>query len=131
MAISVDSHFSHLAWRKTPRENGGLGHIDIPLVADITKKISRDYGVLVEDCSDPLNGATLRGLFIIDGKGMVRSVTINDEQVGRNADETLRTIKAFQHADEHGVVCPAGWKPGSKTIIPDQDKSKEYFKSEL
>ena len=74
----------------------------------------------MEDSEDALNGATLRGLFIIDGKGMVRSVTINDEQVGRNVDETLRTIKAFQHADKHGVVCPAGWKPGSKTIIPDQ-----------
>ena len=108
-----------------------MGHVDIPLVADITKEISRAYGVLVEDPSDPLNGATLRGLFIIDGKGNVRSMTINDEQVGRNVDETLRTIKAFQHADEFGVVCPAGWKPGSKTIIPDQDRSKEYFKSEL
>ena len=100
-----------------------MGHIDIPLVADITKTISREYGVLVEDPEDGLNGATLRGLFIIDGKGVVRSITINDEQVGRNADETLRTIKAFQHADEFGVVCPAGWKPGAKTIVPDQDKS--------
>jgi alkyl hydroperoxide reductase subunit AhpC len=113
-----------LAWRKTAREQGGLGHIEIPLVADITKDISRQYGVLVENAEDPLNGATLRGLFIIDGKGKIRSITINDEQVGRNADETLRTIRAFQHADENGVVCPAGWKPGAKTIIPDQDKSK-------
>ena len=128
LAISVDSHFSHLAWRKTSRENGGLGHIDIALVADITKEISRKYGVLVEDPEDALNGATLRGLFIIDGQGKVRSITINDEQVGRNADETLRTIQAFQHADKNGVVCPAGWKPGAKTIIPDQDKSKDYFK---
>ena len=96
-------------------------------MADITKDISRDYGVLVENNDDALNGATLRGLFIIDGKGIIRSITINDEQVGRNVEETIRTIKAFQHADEHGVVCPAGWKPGSKTIIPDQDKSKEYF----
>ena len=127
IAISVDSHFSHLAWRKTARELGGLGQIDIPLVADITKEISREYGVLVENPSDPLNGATLRGLFIIDGKGIIRSITINDEQVGRNAEETIRTIKAFQHADKHGVVCPAGWKPGDKTIIPDQDKSKTYF----
>ena len=86
MAISVDSHFSHLAWRKTSRENGGLGQIDISLVADITKSISRDYGVLVEDGNDALNGATLRGLFIIDGKGIVRSITINDEQVGRNVE---------------------------------------------
>lgn len=82
----------------------------------------------MEDPADGLNGATLRGLFIIDTTGKVRSVTINDEQVGRNADETLRTIEAFQHADTHGVVCPAGWKPGKKTIVPDQDRSKEYFK---
>ena len=127
LAISVDSHFSHLAWKNTPRNKGGLGDLDIPLVADITKDISRQYGVLVEDDADALNGATLRGLFIIDGKGKLRSMTINDEQVGRNVDETIRTIQAFKHADEHGVVCPAGWKPGSKTIVPDQDKSKEYF----
>lgn len=120
MAISVDSHFSHLAWRKAKKEDGGLGPIDIPLVSDITKEIAKDYGVLVEDENDGLYGATLRGLFIIDTKGVIRSITINDEQVGRNADETLRIIQAFQHADEHGVVCPASWKPGSKTIVPDQ-----------
>ena len=109
-----------MAWRKTERSKGGLGEIDIPLVADITKEISKNYGVLVEDPNDGLNGATLRGLFVIDGKSKIRSIMINDEQVGRNVDETLRLIKAFQHADEHGVVCPANWKPGSKTIIPDQ-----------
>lgn len=105
-----------------------MGQINIPLLADITKEISREYGVLVEDPEDGLNGATLRGLFVIDGKGKIRSITINDEQVGRNVDETIRIIQAFQHADQHGVVCPAGWKPGAKTIVPDQDKSKEYFK---
>ena len=120
MAISVDSHFSHLAWKKTARENGGLGSLNIPLLADITKEVSRTYGVLVEDPEDGLNGATLRGLYIIDGKRKIRSLTINDEQVGRNVDETIRIIQAFQHADKHGVVCPAGWTPGSKTIIPDQ-----------
>jgi alkyl hydroperoxide reductase subunit AhpC len=82
----------------------------------------------VEDPEDALNGATLRGLFVIDGKGVVRSITINDEQVGRNVEETLRTIRAFQYADKHGVVCPAGWNPGAKTIVPDQDRSKEYFR---
>ena len=85
---------------------------------------------MVEDPEDGLNGATLRGLFVIDKKGYVRSIMINDEQVGRNVDETLRLIKAFQHADEHGVVCPANWKPGSKTIIPDQEKMSEYFSDE-
>lgn len=96
-------------------------------MADITKNIAKDYEVLVEDPEDQLYGATLRGLFIIDGNRKIRSITINDEQVGRNVDETIRLIKAFQHADKHGVVCPANWKPGSKTIIPDQDQSKQYF----
>ncbi len=105
-----------------------MGQVNIPLLADITREISRSYGVFVENPEDGLNGATLRGLFIIDGTGKIRSITINDEQVGRNVDETIRIIQAFQHADKHGVVCPARWKPGSKTIIPDQDKSKEYFK---
>ncbi len=81
----------------------------------------------MEDPSDSLYGATLRGLFIIDKKGIIRSITINDEQVGRNVEETLRIIKAFQHAEEYGVVCPASWQPGSKTIIPDQIKKSEYF----
>lgn len=86
IAVSVDSHFSHLAWKNTPREKGGLGQINIPLLADITKEISRNYGVLVEDPTDGLNGATLRGLFVIDRNGKIRSITINDEQVGRNVD---------------------------------------------
>ena len=75
---------------------------------------------MVEDEQDPMNGVSLRGLVVIDPKGKVRSITINDEQVGRNAEETLRLVQAFQHADKHGVVCPASWKPGSKTIIPNQ-----------
>lgn len=86
LAISVDSHFSHLAWRRTARKDGGLGEIEIPLVSDITKEISDDYGVLVSNSSDPLYGASLRGLIIIDPKGIIRSITINDEQVGRNVD---------------------------------------------
>lgn len=69
-------------------------------------------------------------MVIIDDKRIIRSVTINDEQVGRNVDETYRLVQAFQHADKHGVVCPANWKPGSKTIIPDQVKMSEYFGSE-
>ena len=119
-----------MAWRKTARKDGGLGPIDIPLVADITKEISAQYNVLVDNPEDELNGASLRGLVIIDEKGKIRSITINDEQVGRSVEETYRLVQAFQHADKHGVVCPANWKPGSKTIIPDQVKMSEYFKSE-
>jgi peroxiredoxin (alkyl hydroperoxide reductase subunit C) len=104
--------------------------MDFPLLADISKQISRDYGVLVEDPADGLNGVSLRGTFIIDPKGTVRSIVINDEAVGRNADETLRTLQALQYADEHpGEACPASWKPGKKSMKADVKGSKEYFAS--
>lgn len=128
-AISTDSHHTHLAWVRTPRENGGLGKVNIPLIADTSKAISRSFGVLVEDPTDDMYGAALRGLFLIDPLGKVRSMQINDDQVGRSVDETLRLVKAFQYADQHGgEVCPANWKPGDDTIIADPDKSKQYFK---
>lgn len=129
VGISTDSHFTHLAWIKTPRSQGGVGKLNIPLVADISKKISKNFGVLVEDETDELFGAALRGLFIIDDKGIIRSYTINDAPVGRSVDETIRLIKAFQYADQHGEVCPANWKPGKETIKPDQEKKKEYFEN--
>lgn len=128
IAISTDSHYTHLAWTKTPRNLGGVGNLRIPLLADISKQISKNYGVLVEDELDELFGAALRGLYIIDGKGIIRSLQINDAPVGRNVDETLRLIQAFQYTDIHGEVCPANWKPGDKTIKPDQDEKMEYFK---
>lgn len=130
VGVSTDSHFTHLAWIKTPRSEGGVGKLKIPLLADISKKISRSYGVLVEDETDELYGAALRGLFIIDDQGIIRSYTINDAPVGRSVDETIRLIKAFQYADLHGEVCPANWKPGKETIKPDQDKKMEYFQNE-
>eukprot|EP01027_Heterolobosea_sp_BB2_P020985 GEZU01029989.1.p1 GENE.GEZU01029989.1~~GEZU01029989.1.p1 ORF type:complete len:198 (+),score=85.45 GEZU01029989.1:77-670(+) len=121
-AISVDSEYSHLAWINTPRKQGGLGQMNIPIISDITKQISRDYGVLLEDA-----GVALRGLFIIDDKGILRQITINDLPVGRSVDETLRLIKAFKFTDEHGEVCPANWTPGAATIKPDPKASLEYF----
>ena len=127
VGISTDSHFTHLAWIRTPKSEGGVGKLHIPLVADISKKISRSFGVLVEDETDELFGAALRGLFVIDERGIIRSYTINDANVGRSVDETLRLIKAFKYADKHGEVCPANWRPGDNTIKPDQDKKKEYF----
>lgn len=127
IGISTDSHFTHLAWIKTPRSQGGVGKLNFPLIADISKKISKSYGVLVEDETDELFGAALRGLFVVDDKGTLRSYTINDAHVGRSVDETLRLVKAFQYADKHGEVCPANWKPGEGTIKPDQDKKQEYF----
>eukprot|EP00695_Tsukubamonas_globosa_P003628 TRINITY_DN742_c0_g1_i3.p1 TRINITY_DN742_c0_g1~~TRINITY_DN742_c0_g1_i3.p1 ORF type:complete len:195 (-),score=119.16 TRINITY_DN742_c0_g1_i3:110-694(-) len=122
LAASIDSHFTHLAWTNTPRKQGGLGTMKIPIIADITKQISRDYGVLIEE-----EGIALRGLFIIDGKGTLRQITVNDLPVGRSVDETLRLLKAFQYTDVHGEVCPAGWKPGDKTIKPAE--ANKYFEA--
>ena len=95
LGISTDSHFTHLAWIKTPRTEGGLGKIDYPLLADISKQMSKDYDVLVDDPTDEMFGAALRGIFIIDGQQKVRSVQINDAAVGRSVDEAIRLIKAF------------------------------------
>ena len=95
IGISTDSHHTHLAWIKTPRDEGGLGKIDYPLLADISKDVSRDYGVLVECEKDAMYGAALRGIFILDGTQKIRSVQVNDDAVGRSVDETLRLIKAF------------------------------------
>lgn len=122
IGVSTDSHFTHLAWINTPRKQGGLGELRIPLLADKSMKISRDYGVLQEE-----SGIPFRGLFVIDGKQNLRQVTVNDLPVGRSVDETLRLVQAFQFTDEHGEVCPANWKPGSKTMVADPHKSKEYF----
>uniref|UniRef100_A0A8D0H844 Peroxiredoxin-2 n=1 Tax=Sphenodon punctatus TaxID=8508 RepID=A0A8D0H844_SPHPU len=122
VGASVDSHFTHLAWINTPRKEGGLGQLNIPLVADLTHSIAADYGVLKED-----EGIAYRGLFIIDNKGILRQITVNDLPVGRSVDETLRLVQAFQHTDKHGEVCPAGWSPGSDTIKPTVKDSKEYF----
>jgi len=119
---SVDSQFTHLAWTEKSRKEGGLGQMKIPMISDITKQISKDYGILLED-----QGVSLRGLFIIDGKGILRQATINDLPVGRSVDETLRLVQAFQFTDEHGEVCPAGWKPGAATMKADPVGSKEYF----
>ncbi|XP_076461868.1 peroxiredoxin-like [Babylonia areolata] len=124
VGVSTDSHFSHLAWINMPRKQGGLGELKYPLLADFNKTVSKDYGVLVEEA-----GLALRGLFIIDPKGVVRQVTINDLPVGRSVDETLRLVKAFQFTDQHGEVCPANWNPDSNpdTIKPSPTQSKEYF----
>ena len=125
VACSVDSKYTHLAWINTPRESGGLGEINIPLLSDITKQISKDYGVLLET-----EGIALRGLFIIDRKGIMRQITMNDLPVGRSVDETLRLVQAFQYSDEQGEVCPCGWKPGDETIKPNPIDSLNYFKKQ-
>jgi alkyl hydroperoxide reductase subunit AhpC len=121
IGCSVDSQFSHLAWIQTPREKGGLGGLSYPLVADLSKKISADYGVLLD------GGIALRGLFVIDQKGVVRAITIHDLPLGRSVDEALRVLDALQHFEKHGEVCPADWKKGAATIKPGVKESKEYF----
>lgn len=124
IGVSTDSHFSHLGWINTPRKAGGLGPITYPLLSDFNKKIARDYDVLLENA-----GVALRGLFIINPKGVLVQVTVNDLPVGRSVDETLRLIKAFQFVEKHGEVCPANWEPNSPTIKPDPKGSKTYFES--
>ena len=119
IGCSIDSHFSHLAWINTPRAKGGLGDLKYPLVADLTKSISADYGVLLE------GGIALRGLFIIDKAGVLRHVTINDLPLGRSVDEAIRVLDALQHFEKNGEVCPADWKPGALALDPK--KANEYF----
>ncbi|VAX22601.1 Alkyl hydroperoxide reductase subunit C-like protein [hydrothermal vent metagenome] len=121
LGCSVDSHFTHLAWVETPRAKGGLGEIAYPLIADLTKKIGEDYGVMLP------NGITLRGLFIIDPEGNLRYQVVHDLGIGRNVDETLRVLAAIQSVDKTGEVCPADWKPGADTMKPDPVGSQEYF----
>ncbi|RIB18475.1 Peroxiredoxin, partial [Gigaspora rosea] len=130
VAISCDSEFSHLAWSKMPRGQGGIGGIKYVLnfvngkhlVADYSKKISEDYGVLYEE-----KGIPFRGTVIIDDKGAVRVVHINDTPIGRSVDEVLRLVQAIQFTNDYGEVCPANWKKGDATIVPDPKKSMSYF----
>lgn len=123
LGISVDSEFTHLAWVNTPRNQGGLSPMALPLVSDLDKNIGRAYGVLIND------SVALRGLFLVDPKGLVRHATINDLPIGRSVDEALRVLQACQFTDKHGEVCPANWQPGSKSMKADPKGSKEYFQS--
>ena len=125
IGVSVDSHFSHLAWRNTSRDQGGLGDIQYPLVADLSKQIARDYDVLTSD-----ETVALRGLFLIDKQGVVRHQVVNDLPLGRSVDEALRMVQALQFFEQHGEVCPANWKEGARTIKPSVDDSKEFFSAE-
>jgi len=124
IGVSIDSHFSHLAWRNTPRTEGGIGAIKYPLVADLNKKISADYDVLLE------GGIALRGLFLIDKEGVVRHQVVNDLPLGRSVDETLRMVEALQFFEKNGEVCPANWKAGARTIKATPTASKEFFAAE-
>ncbi|MCF6209021.1 MAG: peroxiredoxin [Ghiorsea sp.] len=121
VGVSVDSHFSHLAGKNTDVNNGGIGDIQYPLVADITKSIARDYDVLLNDA------VALRGSFLIDKEGVVRHQVVNDLPLGRNVDEMLRMVDALQFTEEHGEVCPAGWQKGNAGMKPSGEGVASYL----
>jgi peroxiredoxin (alkyl hydroperoxide reductase subunit C) len=121
VGVSVDSQFTHLAWKNTPLENGGIGEIRYPLVADLTKQISTDYGVLAE------GGVAYRGTFLIDREGAIRHAVINDLGLGRNIDEAIRMVEALQHHEKYGEVCPADWKEGEDAMKPTSDGVAGYL----
>jgi len=121
IGVSVDSVYSHFAWRNTPVKEGGIGQIKFPLVADLNKKISLDYGLL-------FNGeVALRGLFLIDKAGMVRHQVVNDLPLGRSVDEAIRMLDALQFHEKHGEVCPANWKPGEDAMVPTAEGVASYL----
>lgn len=121
IGISVDSHYTHLAWRNTPVEKGGIGPIRYPLVADLTKNIARDYGVLLE------SGVALRGSFLLDKDGTIRHLVINDLPLGRNIDEMIRMIDVMHFTNEHGEVCPANWQKGKAAMKATPEGVAEYL----
>jgi len=121
IGCSVDSQFSHFAWRETPVDHGGIGRIKYPLVADITKQIAKDYDVLFED------SVALRGSFLIDKDGTIRHAVINDQPLGRNIDEMIRMVDTMLFVNEHGEVCPAGWHKGDEGMKADTAGVAEYL----
>jgi alkyl hydroperoxide reductase subunit AhpC len=121
LGCSVDSQYTHLAWRNMPRNQGGLGQIKYPLVADLDKSIAQSYGVLLPA------GVALRGLFLIDKEGIVRHQVVNDLPLGRSVEEALRMVKALDFFETNGEVCPANWKQGAATIKPEPSASKKFF----
>ena len=122
LGASVDSHFSHHAWRNTPVAEGGIGPVGFPLIADLTKSIARDYDVLTGD-----GAVAYRGLFLIDREGVVRHQVVNDLPLGRNVEEALRMVDALQFTEKHGEVCPANWSPGKAAMKPDAAGVASYL----
>ncbi len=121
IAVSVDSAFSHLAWKSTPLKEGGIGNVQYPIVSDLTKQISRDFGILFNE------SIALRGLFLIDKTGIVRHAVINDLSLGRSIDEALRMVDALQFHEKYGEVCPANWKPGEDGMKATQEGVASYL----
>ena len=121
VGVSIDSHFTHNAWRNTPVDKGGIGPVKYTLVADITHDICRAYDV------EAAGGVAFRGAFLIDKNGVVRSQIVNDLPLGRNMDELIRLVDALQFTEEHGEVCPAGWKKGDKGMNASPEGVAKYL----
>lgn len=121
IGVSVDSKFTHLAWKNTAIENGGIGNIQFPLVQDLNKEIAKSYGILLG------GSVALRGLFLVDPTGTVRHCVINDLPLGRNVEEALRMVDAVQFSDTHGEVCPANWKQGEEAMKPTAEGVASYL----
>ena len=122
VGASVDGKYSHYAWLQKPKKEGGIKGVTYPILADITKVISRNFGVLNEE-----KGIAYRGLFLIDKEGIVRHSLINDFPLGRSVEEALRILDALKHTEKNGEVCPADWKVGEKAIKADHQGLKDYF----
>lgn len=123
VAVSVDSHFSHLAWKHTPHSKGGIGNVQFPIVSDLNKFISKSYHVLNDD------GISMRGTFIMDENFILRHMHVNDLQLGRNVDEVLRLLAAIDHHKEYGEVCPAGWNKGQEGMTASSEGVADYLAS--
>ena len=123
VAVSIDSQFSHHAWRNTPVNKGGIGEVKFPMVADVNHEITRAYGV------EHPAGIALRASFLIDKDGNVRHQVVNDLPLGRNVDEMLRVVDALQFHEKHGEVCPAGWQKGEDGMKPTADGVADYLSS--
>ncbi len=121
IGVSIDSQFTHLAWKSSPVVAGGIGNINYPLVADLDKKISQQYGVLLPE------GIALRGTFLIDKEGIIRHMVLNDLPLGRSIEEAIRMVDALQFHEEHGDVCPANWKEGEEGMKPTADGVADYL----
>ena len=121
IGVSVDSQFSHFAWKNTPVNQGGIGQVKFPLVADLTKQISKDYDILFQE------GVALRGSFLIDKDGTVRHAVINDLPLGRNIDEMIRMIDTMLFTNEYGEVCPAGWQKGDEGMKANTQGVADYL----
>lgn len=124
IAVSIDSHFTHNAYRNTPIDKGGIGHVGYPMVADMSHAICQSYGI-----EHPKAGIALRAAFIIDKAGIVRSQIVNDLPIGRNMDELIRIVDAVQFHEEHGEVCPAGWTKGQAGMTASPDGVAAYLAS--